>query len=262
MTLLEVNGLHAGYGRKQVLSDVHFSADSHELIGILGANGSGKSTLLKSLCGILPCQGKICICGSELQSLRPRQLAQVCRYIPQRCGITIDMSLTDVVLMGFNPQLGLLAYPDESMKRQAEAALETVGLGDRRHVNFQTLSEGQKQLCILARTLLLDRGVLLLDEPESALDFRERYRLLGLVRDWVQQREGCAVVTLHDPQLAMNTCDRLLMMRNGSIIDVIFPREDSTEKLQAALCEVFGALSLHRCRSQSGAEQLVLLKEE
>ena len=262
MTLLEVNGLHAGYGRRQVLSDVHFSADSHEMIGILGANGCGKTTLLKALCGILPSQGAIRICGSELQSLRPRQLARLCRYIPQRSGITIDLSLTDVVLMGFNPQLGLLSYPDETMKRQAEAALETVGLADRRHTNFQALSEGQKQLCLLARTLLLERGVQLLDEPESALDLRERYRLLGLVRTWLQQREGCAVVTLHDPQLALNTCDRLLLMRNGSIADVISPAEDSLEQLQAALCGVFGALSLHRCRSRSGHEQLVLLKEE
>ena len=262
MTLLEVNGLHAGYGRRQVLSDVHFSADSHEMIGILGANGCGKSTLLKSLCGILPCQGEIRICGSELQSLRPKQLARLCRYIPQRCGITIDLSLMDVVLMGFNPQLGLLAYPDDAMKRRAEAALKEVGLEGRKHANFQTLSEGQKQLCILARTLLLERGVLLLDEPESALDFRERYRLLGMVRAWLQQREGCAVVTLHDPQLALNTCDRLLLMKNGSVTDIISPRDDSMEKLQTALCEVFGALSLHRCRSHSGHEQLVLLKEE
>lgn len=262
MTLLDVNGLHAGYGRRQILSDVRFSVNSHELIGILGANGCGKTTLLKALCGILPCPGNIRICGSDLRSLRPRQLAQICRYIPQRCGITIDMSLTDVVLMGFNPQLGLLAYPDGNMKRQAEEALETVSLGDRKNANFQTLSEGQKQLCMLARTLPAERGVLLLDEPESALDLRERYRLLGLVRTWLQQHEGCAVVTLHDPQLALNTCDRLLLMRNGSIADVISPGADSMEKMETALCEVFGTLSLHRCRSRSGHDQLVLLKEE
>lgn len=262
MTLLKVNSLNAGYGKKQVLSQVCFSVGSHELMGVLGANGCGKTTLLKAICGILPCRGEVRICGSDMRVLRPKELAGLCRYLPQRCGISIDLSLTDVVLMGFNPQLGLLAYPDAEMKRLAAAALDTVGLGDRRDANFQTLSEGQKQLCLLARALLPGHGVLLLDEPESALDFRERYRMLGLVRAWLAQSDACAAVTLHDPQLALNTCDQLLLMRQGTVAAVLRPREDSEERLQAALSEVFGPLSVRRCVSRSGHEQLVLLKEE
>lgn len=261
MRLLEVTNVSAGYGKTKVLSDLSFSSESHELTGILGANGSGKTTLLKALCGILPSQGEIRVCEKEIRTLQPKQLARLCRYIPQRCGISIDISLVDVVLMGFNPQLGLLSYPDAEMKRQAEDALEMVGLGSRKHENFQTLSEGQKQLCILARTLLLKKGVLLLDEPESALDFRERYRMLSLVRAWLKDNDGCAAVTLHDPQLALNTCDRLLLMKNGTIVSSISPGKDSEETLQNALSEIFGELSVRRCVNRSGQEQLVLLKE-
>ena len=261
MTLLDVNALHAGYGKKQVLADVCFSSDSHELTGVLGPNGCGKTTLLKVLCGILPSQGEIRMAGRDIRRLTPRQLAALCRYIPQRCGITIDISLTDVVLMGFNPQLALLAYPSADMRRQAWDALETVGLGDKKYANFQTLSEGQKQLCLLARALLLSQGVLLLDEPESALDFRERYRMLGLIRAWLAQRDGCAVVTLHDPQLALNTCDRLLLMQDGQLVSALSPKTDSEETLEKALSALFGPLSVCRFHDHEGRSQLILLNE-
>lgn len=261
MTMLEVRGLNAGYAHRQVLTDVSFSVSGGEMVGILGANGSGKTTLLKVLCGILPGKGDYHICGEDIRKMSPKQLSKVSRYIPQRCGISIDISLLDVVLMGFNPELNPLSGPDKTMIRTAEEALETVGLGSRKNTNFLTLSEGQKQLCILARTLLLRKGVLLLDEPESALDFRERYRMLGLVRNWMKQNTGCALVTLHDPQLALNACDRLLLMRDGIIVDEILPAHDSAEKVQASLSGIFGDLSVHRCEDRSGAKQLVLIKE-
>ena len=97
------------------------------------------------------------------------------------------------------------------MVAEAEAALAQVGLPEMGDNNFLILSEGQKQLCILARTIVSGSRLLLLDEPESALDFRHRYRMLDLVRSWVGKTNGGAVVTLHDPVLALNRCDRLMV---------------------------------------------------
>ena len=156
-----VNGLSAGYGEKRVLDGLSFSMDGGKIMGIVGANGSGKTTLIKSICGILRHEGECLLDGVKLEALSARQLAQKCSYIPQRSGISIDISALDVALMGFNPQLGLLEHPSKVMKAQALAALGRVGLGGMADVNYLHLSEGQKQLCILARTLVSDSRLLL-----------------------------------------------------------------------------------------------------
>lgn len=260
--MLEVRNLTAGYGSARILKDISFQVPPHSLTGILGANGSGKSTLLKALCGVLPSGGDVHLCGQDARKLSARQMAKLSRYIPQRTGISIDISVLDVVLMGFNPELGLLEYPGGAMKEAAAAALRSVGLADQMHRNFQTLSEGQKQLCILARTLLLQKGVLFLDEPESALDFSGRYRILGLVRQWLTTHEGSTVVTLHDPQLALNTCDRLLLLQDGVLTGTLLPGKDAPEEMEEKLSRLFGPLSIHRCRARDGRMQFVLLNEE
>lgn len=261
MSILEVTELSAGYGARKVIENVSFSLEAGTTTGILGANGCGKTTLLKALCGILPSGGKISLLGSDPAALSPKKLARICRYIPQRSGISIDLPALDVVLMGFNPQLGLLEYPTAAMKAQAISALAQVGMAEKADTNYQTLSEGQKQLVILARTLLLNEGLLLLDEPESALDFGGRYRILELVRRWLGQPNRAAAVTLHDPQLALNTCDRLLVMKDGTILDTVHPSSDSPEKIEGVLQKIYGPLSVQVCYNREQKRQLVLLSE-
>ena len=111
-----------------MLNDVSFSLEKGRMMGILWANGSGKTTLIKSICGILPHQGECTLDGAKLEKLTARQLAGKCSYIPQRSGISIDISALDVVLMGFNPHLGLMEHPSAAMKQQAFEALERAGL--------------------------------------------------------------------------------------------------------------------------------------
>ena len=152
--MLEVRNLSAGYGKKTILHDISFTLESGTMTGLLGSNGSGKTTLLKSLCGLLPHTGQVTLQGMPLEQLSPRALARRCSLICQRSGISIDISALDVVLMGFNARLGLLEYPGKQMKESARQALAAVGLGGMEERNYQTLSEGQKQLCILARTLV------------------------------------------------------------------------------------------------------------
>ena len=261
MSGFQAKGICAGYGAKRVIDGLSLSMESGRVMGILGANGSGKTTLIKSICGILRHEGECMLEGVTLEKLSARQLAQKCSYIPQRSGISIDLSALDVVLMGFNPQLKLLAHPSAAMKKQALEALEIVGLGDRTQENYLNLSEGQKQLCILARTLVADSRLLLLDEPESALDFRFRYRMLSIIRDWVQNDSRFALVTLHDPMLALNGCDDLLILKDGRNIGVLHPGTDSFEKMEELLCAVYGRVSLVSCAYRTGRRHIVMLKE-
>lgn len=261
MSFFIADNISAGYGKENVVKEVSFSIESGCLSGILGANGSGKTTLLKAICGIISHSGGCSLEGVSLEGLSPKELSRLCGYIPQRSGISIDISALDVVLMGFNPHLGLLESPTKQMKQAALQALTEVGLGDKAQQNYLHLSEGQKQLCILARTLVTDSKLLLLDEPESALDFRFRYKMLSLLRDYAKNGSKAALVSLHDPSLALNYCHRLLLVDEGRLIGIIHPETDSIEEMESLLCRIYGSISLQRCANRSGQTYLVMLKE-
>jgi len=261
MTGFQVQHLSAGYGGAPVLEDLSFSVKKGHVMGVLGANGSGKTTLIRSICGILPHGGECVLEGTRLEGLSPRCLAGQCSYIPQRSGVTIDMSALDVVLMGFNPQLRLLEHPTAAMKQQALAALEHVGLAAMAEKNYLHLSEGQKQLCILARTLVTKGLLLLMDEPESALDFHYRYRMLKIIRRWVQKEGRYALIALHDPLLALNDCDELLLLKDGQSIGVIHPAGDPFDRMEEMLSRLYGSVSLTTCRDHAGRQHIIMLNE-
>ena len=262
MIFFSAQKMGPGYGNNRVLRNISFSMENGCLMGILGANGSGKTTLIKALSGILPHDGTCLLENTKLETLSPKQISRIVSYIPQRSGISIDISALDVVLMGFNPQLKLLEHPTKAMVDTALEALNWVGLDGKQDVNYLHLSEGQKQLCIMARTIVSGSRFLLLDEPESALDFRYRYRMLDLLQSWIMSTRGGAIVTLHDPVLALNYCDKLMILKNGEILEILSPKEDSLEKMEQVLCEIYGPVNLQICKTRSGREVLTMLKED
>ena len=262
MSFLDVNSISACYGKVPVLKCISFSVKAGSIMGILGANGSGKTTLIRAVCGLLPHEGSCRIEGTELEALSARQLSKLVSYIPQRSGISSDISVLDAVLMGFNPHLGLLQHPTKAMRQTALQALADAGLSGFENKSYLHLSEGQKQLCILARTMVSGSRLLVLDEPESALDFNHRYRMLQKLRRWVDTANGAALVALHDPQLALNYCDRLLLLKDGHTLDILSPRETDLGETEKALSQLYGAVSLQRCKNRSGREALIMLREE
>lgn len=262
MSFFSADHLTAGYGNGHVIRDISFTLNEGCLMGILGANGSGKTTLLKAICGILPHEGSCHLEQTRLEQLSVRQKARLCSYIPQRSGISIDIPVLDVVLMGFNPRLGLLAQPTKAMTQAALEALARVGLGEKAQMNYLHLSEGQKQLCILARTMVSGSKLLLLDEPESALDFRHRYQSLSLLRSWVQQTGSSAIVTLHDGGLALNYCESLLLLSQGRVLGMLHPRTDTLETMEQMLSRVYGPVSLQYVTAKNGSRQLTMINEE
>ena len=156
------------------------------MIALLGPNGSGKTTLLRAICGELSHSGHVLLNGQDLTALSPKALAGLVSYIPQQSGISISMSALDVVLMGFYSRLKLFKQPSAKMRETALQALASVGLDDFANRDYLTLSGGEQQLVILARTLIEDTSLLLFDEPDSSLDFGNKYRMMGLIADIVQ----------------------------------------------------------------------------
>ena len=244
-----VQDLTVRYGTAAVLQGVSFSVPvPGQLIGLLGVNGSGKTTLLKAAAGLLPHTGQCLLNGVPLESLSTRRLAQTVSYIPQQSGISVSLSAREVVLMGFNPRLGVLQSPTAA-----------VGLADKAGQDYLTLSGGEKQLCILARTIAEDAPLLLLDEPDSALDLANRSRMTALLAQLVHTGGKTALVCLHDPALALDSCDILVVLQGGGVAAVLHPRTDPPAMLQAALAAVYGPLELLPVTDCRGRRRLALL---
>lgn len=260
-SFFSMNNVTAGYGRQSVLQDVSFSLEKGTLTALLGANGSGKSTLLKVICNLLPHTGNCRLNGLITEELSTRQIARQISYLPQRNGITVSLSVLEVVIMGFHPVLRLLEKPSRRQRETALLALRSVGMEDFAEHDYLTLSEGQKQLCNLARTLIEDTSLLLLDEPDSALDFHNRYRMLHTLRNMIVNQKRAGLLCLHDPALALDFCDQLLLLKDGRCIASLHPQTDSLADMEEALRQVFGPVSLMKIPDRQNRRRLVMLSE-
>ena len=241
--LLSVEHLSCGYGRQEIVHDVSLSVEKGEFCALLGLNGCGKTTLIKSICGLLPIeQGRCFVDGEDCTDLNERQHALRMSYIPQRSSPLFGKSVLDVVLMGYNARLHLLESPGELCRLQAAEALDRLGLHGLARRDYATLSEGQKQLVILARTLVQDAPVMLMDEPDSALDFVNRTMVLDKVRNVLQSQGRAGLISLHDPNFAMAYCDRLLLMKNGTIGQELTLKDASREEVASALSWIYGEI--------------------
>lgn len=243
--MLRVDNLRVAYGRGEILRGAGFSLVRGEMAALLGLNASGKTTLLRAICGLIPIRGGDCrIDGRPYLKLDERRRAQLISYLPQRPSKLDKLSVMDVVLMGFNPRISFFASPGKSERAASLEALDRLGMKDRAGEDFSLLSEGQKQLVLLARALVQDTGLLLLDEPDSALDYTNRHLVLRLLRKLLKEGSRSALITLHDPNFALAYCDRLLMLKDGVIVRDQAVRDSSAQELRSCLSLVFGQVEV------------------
>ncbi len=244
---LSVERLRCGYRDRTVVRDATFSVAEGEFCALLGLNGCGKTTLIRTICGAIPPQGGVCrVDGEDCTAMDERQRALRISYIPQRGSLIVGRTVMDVVLMGHNVHLGLLDSPGRAHRRSAEEALALLGLegfGDR---DYGRLSEGQKQLAILARALVQDAPVMVMDEPDSALDFVNRHMVLSKICQILRGQGRAGLISLHDPNFALTYCDRLVLMRGGEIWGELSPRTASVQELTASLSEIYGDVQVLR----------------
>lgn len=265
-TFFTAEKICAEYGTGFALKDISFAVEKGSLTALLGTNGSGKTTLLRTICQQIKHSGTCRLhCGSDeasnlliLERLSGRQLARQISYIPQRNGISVEMAVLDVVLMGYNPVLGLLERPSSAQRRLASDALRQLGLAGFENQNFLCLSEGQKQLVILARTLVEDSRLLLLDKPDSALDIPNRYGIMNTISRMVKGQSRAGILSLHDPMLALEFCDQLVLIKKGHCIGSIFPAADSIERMEHALGQIYGPVTLAECAGKDGRMRRIL----
>ena len=233
MNALALRSVSAGYHGSFAVSDVSLTLPRGSWLAIIGPNGAGKSTLLKSIAGLIPNHGEIEIDGSRAEDLGARARARLIGYAPQTPVLPDGLSVTDYVLLGRTPHLGVLAREgrgDLAIVAQVLDRLDLGALADRR---LHTLSGGERQRAVLARVLAQRSGLLLLDEPTTGLDIGHAQALLELV-DRLRAEDGATVVTtLHDLTFAAQYADRLLLLDGGEVVASGTPARVLTREILA-----------------------------
>lgn len=239
MGLLDVNGISAGYA-VPVLHGVNFSLQAGEFVGLLGRNGSGKTTLLRTLIGtVKPSAGTIAVNGQDVLSLSARNRAKLLSLMSQRSGLLEGLQVGEVICMGRYAFQGAFSGISPKEKQLAYQAAQQLGIEKLWNMDCAAISEGQRQLVHLARVTVQDASVLLLDEPNSALDFENSQLIFSHIQNIAKKEGHAALAVLHDPMVALRWCNRLLRLENGQITGSIYPQKESLETVQAFLTSLY-----------------------
>ena len=245
MELLKVEHVSCGYQHREIVHDAGLSVAAGEFCALLGLNGCGKTTLMKSICGLLPVhEGRCFVDGVDCTKDNERKRALKMAYIPQRGSLITGKTVLEVVLMGFNARLHLLDSPGKQHRQKAMEALEHLGMAHLAQQEYAQLSEGQKQIIILARTMVQDTPVMLMDEPDSALDFVNRHLVLGKIREVIHTQNRAGLITLHDPNFALAYCDSLILMKDGKILSRLPLKDASRLEIEQALSQIYGKIRI------------------
>jgi len=211
MALLEVEDCHAGYGEAQILHGVELRVERQEIVTIIGPNGAGKSTLLKVVMGFLaPTRGRVVLDGRDITGLRTDQrVAERIAYVPQLDNVFPNLTVVE------NLRMGGYALPRPEVKRRIEAQLEHFPrLAERRGQRAKTLSGGERQMLAMARALMTDPELLLLDEPSAALAPALVQQVFDTIAD-INRQGRTIVIVEQDVQIALESSDRGYVLADG-----------------------------------------------
>ena len=206
---LSIHDMTVAYHRKPVLWDVDYDAPQAKLIGIVGPNGAGKSTLIKAVLDLVPkASGRVLIYGKPYRKQR-----HLVGYVPQRESVDWDfpVSALDVVTMGRYGKIGWFRPVTRAHKAVALEALDRVGIANLANRQISQLSGGQQQRTFLARALVQDADLYLMDEPFAAVDAATEVAIVRLLQDLRERGKTCLVVH-HDLQTVPEYFDEVILL--------------------------------------------------
>lgn len=219
MSALCCRGLAVGYHQKALIEKIDLNFMAGQMTCILGPNGSGKTTLLKTMAGLLPpVQGQVLVNGQLLNEIPRKSLARRLAVVLTTKPMLNGMTGRETVMMGRYPHTGFfgtlsardLEIVDHCMRQcQAEHLMD---------VDFQKMSDGERQKILLARGLAQQPDFILLDEPTNHLDIHHKLEVLAMLRNICSQEGKTVICTLHEPELALKCADILVLTGAGRII--------------------------------------------
>ena len=235
---LEVTGLSKIYNKKEAVKDISFKVNKNEIIGILGPNGCGKTTTIGMILGLLkPSKGKILINGEDIERKRVDLLDQLNFISPY---IELPKKLTVYQNLKVYGKL----YDVKNLNEQIELLSNQLRLENILHRITGELSSGQKNRVSLAKSIINNPKVLLLDEPTASLDPETGDYVRSFLEKYQKEKKASIVLASHNMSEVERLCSSVLMMNNGSIIDNGSPNELIKKHGRKNMEEVF--LKLNR----------------
>lgn len=234
---VKIENLEFSYTGTPVLKDITLDISGPQLVSIIGPNGVGKSTLIHCIDKILsPTKGAVYVNGRDVKSIPMKELAKEVGYVPYSAGNAFPLSVVDTVLMGRHPHSGWKSLDDDL--DVVYSTLELLGIKDLAMRSFDELSAGQHQKVMIARGLVQEPQVLLLDEPTSNLDIKHQMEVTRILRELSVSKGIQVIMISHDLNIAAKYSDNMIMLRGGSVFAVGKPSEVLTKENIKAVYDV------------------------
>ena len=243
--ILEIKNLSFAYDKQFVFKDLNFNLESPDVLSILGPNGIGKTTLIKCLLGIKKkTSGEILIDGKDIDKFDKKDFYSFVAYLKQGGKETSIYTVLDTVLLGLASQINPLLKPKDSDIEKVNNILEELGIYHLKDKYVSKLSGGEAQMVFMARALVREPEVLILDEPESNLDYRNQLLML----DTIDRFKACGkliIFNTHYPEHALRYSNKVLMLNKnykykfGNTTDIITKENvEETYRIKAAVGEL------------------------
>lgn len=247
---ISIQNLSYSVDDNTILQDINLNVEENRFVGLIGPNGSGKTSLLKHIYRALPAQKKVVyINGREIESYSYRETAKQITVMRQENGSDFDYSILEMVLMGRAPYRKYYERDSIEDKEIAMRALKHVGMDGLANRSFTTLSGGEKQRVLIARSLAQEADILVLDEPTNHLDVHYQWLLMEII-----DKLGKTIFSVfHELNLACRYCDYLYVLKEGRIIAGGMPEKIMTSDM---LADVFG-VDAEVITAQSGKPYII-----
>lgn len=241
-----VAGLKFGYTRETlVLNDLNCQIMAGERVAILGHNGAGKTTLFNVIAGTAKnYEGTVKLNGKDLSLLSKTDIARLIALVPQKHEPLFPFLTRDFIMMGRYARIGLFGNARPEDVESVENAAHEAGAHRFLDRPYNTLSGGEMQLVLIARSLAQESEILILDEPNTHLDYRNKFVVMDLVKRISEARKVTLVMSLHDPNDVLHFASRVIVMAGGAIIADGVPHDVINEKL---LADCFGVRAKAIC---------------
>ncbi len=226
---IKINDIDFAYGSVPVLHNITADLTGPKFVSILGPNGVGKSTLIHCINKILsPTTGTIMLDDRNVSDISIKEMAKLVGYVPYSANDTFPLSVVDTVLMGRHPysKWGTL---DQDLDIVHDT-LKMLGISHLAMRSFNELSAGQHQKVMLARGLVQEPEILLLDEPTSNLDVRHQLDVTKMLKRLTEEKDILVIMISHDINIAAKYSDEIIMLHGGSIYAVGTPEEVINEE--------------------------------
>ena len=215
MTFQVKNGSFS-YGSRQILNNINFELSDGEILCVLGSNGVGKTTLLKCMMGLQKWHtGETLLDGKNISHIPNREFWKKVAYVPQAKNSVFSFSALDMVTMGRSAHLATFSQPTKEDEKLALEAMETCGITWLKDKLCTQMSGGELQMVLIARALTANPQMLVLDEPESNLDFKNQLIILNIIKKLALEKNISAIVNTHFPAHAMKIGTKALILNKN-----------------------------------------------